>query len=165
MHTVQNCALPPFPSHRSGKSKSLSSVLVSSRHPHIPFASVAKVMMTFHLSDPLLLTGLVTPAPSDTAPQSAYCWSGPGSDTFPHQFKPLAEAHLRQVWSRSISPRFQGSGAHCCRVLDCSHITKFSQAAQMPGPMCEPVSASPYHTDMYNVSRCYRAFLRCRVTD
>lgn len=166
MHPVQNRApLPSLPSHTSDKAKSLSSVLVCSRHPHIPLASVAKGLMTSHLCDPLLLSDLVTPAPSDTAPQPTYCCSGSGSDTFPHQFKPLAEANLRQVWSRSISPQFQGSGAHCCRVLDCSHVTKFNQAAQMPGTMCEPASASPYHTEVYNLSRHYRAFLRRRATD
>lgn len=77
--------LPSSPSHRSDKPKPFPSIFISSRHPHLLFASVAKGLMVFHLSDPLLLSGLVTPVLNDTLtppchlPLLACCWLGLGS--------------------------------------------------------------------------------------
>lgn len=129
--------LPSSPSHRSDEPESPSSALVSSRHPpHLPFAPVAKVLMAFHLSDPLLVSGLVTPTPNDTALPLKGLWLV-GSDTFMHL---LAEVDLMQVLSGSILPQFLASGEPCGRVLDSSHGHQVQS-----GPMQEPTPASPYH--------------------
>lgn len=82
--------LPSSPSHRSDKPESFPSVFVSSKHSHLLFAPVAKALMVFHLSDPLLLSGLVTlvlndtPTPSRHLPLRACCWLGLSSETLIH---------------------------------------------------------------------------------